>query len=248
MLYNRLAMATPYESEVRVEEYFPRRLKVLRMMKGLSLTGLQGESGISADTINKIELGRRQPHPGTVKKLADALGVEVRELFEDPVVPPKAQSRPSPEPAKDSDEGGLRSVEREAWRSYAFDRAAHWESIATRDDVPLFRDLSAAILWYAEVEREGYMLLAALEAPMERLMEEIKAKRLSLEAGMPELNKLAECFEVIYAAATKARRRLDEAIESGVQETAIGQRELDEAMQEADRLAMERSAMKLPSL
>jgi len=80
-----MTVANEGEKKV-VEEYKPRRLKEIRRLKGYSLTGLERESGVSADTISKIELGRREPHPGTVKKIAEALGVEVRELFEEPVL------------------------------------------------------------------------------------------------------------------------------------------------------------------
>jgi len=58
-----------------------RRLQQLRVERALTLRELGESSGISYDTINKLELGRRPAHASTVRKLADALGVEPRELM-----------------------------------------------------------------------------------------------------------------------------------------------------------------------
>ena len=57
-------------------------LKRLRMEAGLSLRGLAAAAGVSHDTVMDIEGGRRTPHPATVKKLADALGVNVGSLVD----------------------------------------------------------------------------------------------------------------------------------------------------------------------
>ena len=38
-------------------------------------------SGVAYDTINKLELGRRPAHASTIRRLADALNVEPRELM-----------------------------------------------------------------------------------------------------------------------------------------------------------------------
>jgi transcriptional regulator with XRE-family HTH domain len=58
-----------------------RRLQQLRVEQALTLRALGERSGISYDTINKLELGRRPAHASTIRKLADALGVEPRELM-----------------------------------------------------------------------------------------------------------------------------------------------------------------------
>ncbi len=51
------------------------------MERALSLRALGERSGVSFDTINKLELGRRPAHASTIRKLADALGVEPKELM-----------------------------------------------------------------------------------------------------------------------------------------------------------------------
>jgi transcriptional regulator with XRE-family HTH domain len=56
-------------------------LRRLRAQRALTLRALAEVSGVSYDTINKLELGRRPAHASTIRKLADALGVEPRELM-----------------------------------------------------------------------------------------------------------------------------------------------------------------------
>jgi transcriptional regulator with XRE-family HTH domain len=51
------------------------------MEQVLSLRALGERSGVTYDTINKLELGRRPAHASTIRKLADALGVEPKELM-----------------------------------------------------------------------------------------------------------------------------------------------------------------------
>ena len=60
-----------------------KRLQELRVEQALSLRTLAERSGVTYDTINKLELGRRPAHASTIRKLADALGVEPRELMKE---------------------------------------------------------------------------------------------------------------------------------------------------------------------
>jgi transcriptional regulator with XRE-family HTH domain len=57
------------------------RLKELRRERVLSLRELEEKSGVSYNTIWRIEDGRQGAHPRTIRKLADALGVEPKELI-----------------------------------------------------------------------------------------------------------------------------------------------------------------------
>lgn len=61
--------------EVNVE-----RLKELRREQVLSLRDLEERSGVSYNTIWRIEDGRQGAQPRTIRKLAKALGVEPAEL------------------------------------------------------------------------------------------------------------------------------------------------------------------------
>ena len=57
------------------------RLKELRRERVLSLRELEERSGVSYNTIWRIEDGRQGAHPRTVRKLADALRVDPSELI-----------------------------------------------------------------------------------------------------------------------------------------------------------------------
>ncbi len=57
------------------------RLKELRRERVLSLRELEEKSGVSYNTIWRIEDGRQGAHPRTIRKLADALGVQPSELI-----------------------------------------------------------------------------------------------------------------------------------------------------------------------
>jgi transcriptional regulator with XRE-family HTH domain len=57
------------------------RLRQLRQERALSLRELGEITGVAFDTINKLELGKRDAQPRTIRKLADALGIEPKELM-----------------------------------------------------------------------------------------------------------------------------------------------------------------------
>ena len=60
---------------------------MIRRRKGWSQKDLAEESGVGQDTISGIESGRHEPRPTTLRKLADALDVEVADFFREPAVP-----------------------------------------------------------------------------------------------------------------------------------------------------------------
>jgi transcriptional regulator with XRE-family HTH domain len=57
------------------------KLKGLREDLAFSVRDLAQEAGISTDTITALEKDRRKAWPRNVRKLAEALGVEPRELM-----------------------------------------------------------------------------------------------------------------------------------------------------------------------
>ena len=59
------------------------RLKELRRERVLSLRELEERSGVSYNTIWRIEDGRQGAHPKTVRRLAEALGVQPSELIKE---------------------------------------------------------------------------------------------------------------------------------------------------------------------
>ena len=71
------------------------KLKRLREASGLSQVKLAARADLNPATVNQIERGMRDASPGTLRKLADALGVSLYELMEEEA--PKAQAPLSPE-------------------------------------------------------------------------------------------------------------------------------------------------------
>jgi transcriptional regulator with XRE-family HTH domain len=59
----------------------------MRREKGLSQQELADLAGVGQDSISAIETGKHEPHPRTLRKLANALGVEVADFFREPAVP-----------------------------------------------------------------------------------------------------------------------------------------------------------------
>jgi transcriptional regulator with XRE-family HTH domain len=53
----------------------------LRRERALSQRALARAAGVGLDAVNRIEKGRRDALPSTLRKLAEALGVEPRELM-----------------------------------------------------------------------------------------------------------------------------------------------------------------------
>jgi transcriptional regulator with XRE-family HTH domain len=60
--------------------YIGDRLKDLRTEHALTQRELADKAGIGANTLNRIELNETEPHMSTIRKLAQALGVEPRVL------------------------------------------------------------------------------------------------------------------------------------------------------------------------
>ena len=57
-----------------------QRLRELRRLRVLTLRELEEESGVSYNTIWRLENGYREARPSTIRKLAAALGVDPAEL------------------------------------------------------------------------------------------------------------------------------------------------------------------------
>ena len=57
------------------------KLRELRVEKALSLRSLGEITGVAFDTISKLENGHRPARLVTIRKLAEALGVEPKDLM-----------------------------------------------------------------------------------------------------------------------------------------------------------------------
>jgi transcriptional regulator with XRE-family HTH domain len=59
------------------------RIKEIRLQRGMSLKDVAQAAGISDSMLSQIEHNQSNPSVGTLKKLADVLGVSVGSLFEE---------------------------------------------------------------------------------------------------------------------------------------------------------------------
>lgn len=57
------------------------KLKRWRLSRLLTIRQLAIKSGVNHSAISEMERGLRQPHPETIRKLAEALEVEPKELL-----------------------------------------------------------------------------------------------------------------------------------------------------------------------
>ena len=58
-----------------------KRLRRLRRERALSQRDLSRMTGVAFDTISRLENGKQDAQPKTIRKLAEALGVEPKELM-----------------------------------------------------------------------------------------------------------------------------------------------------------------------
>ena len=59
------------------------RLRRLRKERLLTQVELSKMTGVAQDSISALETEKREAHPGTIRKLAKALGVEPTELLKE---------------------------------------------------------------------------------------------------------------------------------------------------------------------
>jgi len=106
------------------------RLAELRERRALTLRELSEMGGVAADTINQIELGHRKARPSTLRKLAKALDVDVRELFEEPALSGKVEA--PREAGRPDEERSAHDIARgEARRLFEIDTKAFRRAIAS---------------------------------------------------------------------------------------------------------------------
>lgn len=65
-----------------LKEQFGQQIKLLRRNQGITQEALAIEAGLTTESISNIERGVFGPRFENIEKLAEALCVEVRELFE----------------------------------------------------------------------------------------------------------------------------------------------------------------------
>jgi transcriptional regulator with XRE-family HTH domain len=91
--------------------------RIRKEKRGMGQIELAEASDVAQPTISEIETGRREPHHSTLRKLADALGVEVVEFFAEepqPEGPPPRPRTPLTDEPEEMFEKRLRKVDTES--------------------------------------------------------------------------------------------------------------------------------------
>jgi transcriptional regulator with XRE-family HTH domain len=117
-----------------------RELREIRLRRGLSQADLSAVTGVAEFTISEIESGKRaNPRPSTLRKLAQALGVEVADLYGE-LDSPLGEAPPSQEKLFNGLEGEQRAKLEEAERAvqYITGRAQGYEQELERGRAHLY--------------------------------------------------------------------------------------------------------------
>jgi transcriptional regulator with XRE-family HTH domain len=190
-------------------------LKEMRLRKGWSQQDLANRSGVGQDTISGIELGRHEPRPSTLRKLAGALDVEVADFFREEAGDPKAPAPPS-SPEEISEERRSNRLTKpesvsyehlEAWRVYVLRVAKRWEAEEpksadevrrTLEDLFSVLDESPAFEWTEERSAYEFFELQLIFAGAERLF--AVAARVLEESELAERRRELNIFRERIAA------------------------------------------------
>ena len=89
---------------------FGRRLKMLRLSRGLTLKDLEERGGISATHVSEIERGKASPTVGALGRIARALGMRPATLLEPLVMPEVTEMRAAAREARQIQWGSARLV------------------------------------------------------------------------------------------------------------------------------------------
>jgi transcriptional regulator with XRE-family HTH domain len=145
-----------------------RELREIRLRRGLSQADLSAMTGVAEFTISEIEAGKRaNPRPSTLRKLAQALEVEVADLYGEPTYPKKAEAPPELE-AEDRREPKVHTGE------------AHLEGTGTLD-------VGEDVLLIGEKSRKRIT-----EKALEKLFERTERREISAEEAMAAVLEKAE--------------------------------------------------------
>jgi transcriptional regulator with XRE-family HTH domain len=110
-------------------------LRKLRKERGWSQRELADEAGTTQYTVSEIEQGHRDPHPTTLRKLAEALGVSVAEFFGEETADPKAPAELPLEDTQQRDSAVIKAL-----RTYFWDLRFRWKEPGNNPSPEQIRD------------------------------------------------------------------------------------------------------------
>jgi transcriptional regulator with XRE-family HTH domain len=116
----------------------------LRLEKEWNQNELAFHADLAPSVISQIETGKREPSATTLRKLADALGVDIPDLFS-----PKAPAPTSPQPAAEAPGEERHAVGKSLTLRWNVEAAAHeivdlaLESAARGEDITTIKTAAA---------------------------------------------------------------------------------------------------------
>jgi transcriptional regulator with XRE-family HTH domain len=110
-------------------------VRKLRKERGWTQRKLADEAGTTQYTVSEIEQGHRDPHPTTLRKLAEALGVSVAEFFAEETADPKAPAELPPEDTQQRDSAIIKAL-----RTYFWDLRFRWKEPGNKPSPEQIRD------------------------------------------------------------------------------------------------------------
>lgn len=215
-----------------------QRLREERQLRGWSQRDLARETGVNTDTISGIETSQHEPRPSTLRKLAEGLGIEVRDLFAEPALG-KAEAPRGAGPPEEVAAAASRMAEQVAEGASA---AAHQVSEQTAGSAAptvderhpsIFADAvsAAADTWAAAVsnpEMDNYKRFGIRDAAIE-LFERINARAVEEWRTLPndERRDIGRAMEKLNEVPEQAYRAMpDETLEEAMEERRKNIREL----------------------
>ena len=178
------------------------RIRQLRKQRGLSQAKLAVMADMDPATLNRLERGTGNPNLKTLERVADALEVEVADLF------PKVPGRSSPEPSLFN---GLEEERREAFEILFDNLRIHITGTADRwiraaETGYAFWSEDAAIAFSIEMRDEAAHLYGFVSEALEPALERLFAGTLTLRS---EQRKLIQAVEHLNRAVEMANKAAD---------------------------------------
>jgi len=190
-------------------------LRELRERAALSQGELARMAGVTKNAVGQLERGEFNPRPATVRKLAEALGVQPMDLWEESADLGKSEA-PSATPPRSSSseksESGPHSVEEKVVNALAYyitRRAGAYEEDLEDPHSPHFSDPTATALWGTKLTQENLMLCGLVKAVTYALAGPLLAEGRALEA-VALIEPITESLEEMLEVAQKSFGRAGE--------------------------------------
>jgi len=190
-----------------------RNLREIRERRALSQAELAKEAGISKNALGQLERGDFNPRPVTVRKLAEALGVQPSDLWEESADMGKSEAPSAIPPlsgsSSEKSESGPRSVEEkvvDALGTYIMKRARAYEEDLEDPHSPHFSNPTSVALWVTNLHQETFMLTGLYRMVIGALARALHAEGRAQE-GMALLESLWEDMEEMLEVTRKSLER-----------------------------------------